>query len=102
VLYEVKISLVIPPEAKVMVGMSATADIIVQQSEDTLLVPDRAIGRDDEGNPVVWVSLDGQLEARPVVIGISDGFETEILEGLTEGEMIMVERRGGTAQGGFF
>ncbi|MBA7562424.1 MAG: biotin/lipoyl-binding protein [Dehalococcoidia bacterium] len=102
VLYEVTISLVIPADAGVMVGMSATADIMIEQSQDTLLVPERAVGLDDQGNTVVRVSVEGQLEVRPVVIGISDGLQTEILEGLSEGDMVSVEKRGITELGGFF
>jgi len=102
VLYEVKIGFAVPPDSKVKVGMSATADIIVQQRENTLLVPERAIGRDDQGNPVVWVSVDGQFQERVVVIGISDGLQTEILEGLAEGDIIKAGRQGATIPGGFF
>jgi len=102
VLYEVTISLVIPADAGVMVGMSATADIMIDRSEDTLLVPERAVRRDEQGNPIVWVSVDGQLEQRTVVVGISDGLKTEILEGLSEGDMVSVEKRGTTELGSFF
>jgi RND family efflux transporter MFP subunit len=103
VLYEVEIGLIIPLDSKVMVGMSATADIIVQESENTLLVPERAIGQDSKGNPVVWVKTNGQIEERPVVTGISDGLQTEILEGVSEGEMVTVEQRSRTtAPGEFF
>lgn len=102
VLYEVTISPVIPADAGVMVGMSATADIMIAESRDTLLVPERAIGRDEQGNPIVWVSVDGQREERAVVVGISDGFQAEILEGLEEGDMVSVEKRGTTELGGFF
>ena len=102
VLYEVTISLTVPADSGVMVGMSATADIMVEQSQDTLLVPERAIGRDDQGNPVVWVSVGGELEQRAVVVGISDGFQTEILEGLSQGDIVAVEQRGTTELGGFF
>jgi len=102
VLYEVNISLVIPADAGVKVGMSATADIMIDNSEDTLLVPERAVGFDDQGNTVVWVSVDGELEQRVVVTGISDGLKTEILEGLSEGDMVAVEKRGATELGGLF
>jgi multidrug efflux pump subunit AcrA (membrane-fusion protein) len=84
------------------VGMSATADIMIDKSENTLLVPERAIGVDEDGNAVVWVSVDGQLEERAVVVGISDGLQTEILEGLAEGEMVSVEKRGTSELGGLF
>lgn len=102
VLYQVTISLVIPADAGVKLGMSATADIMIAESQDALLVPERAIGHDEDGNPVVWVSVNGQLEERAVVVGISDGLQTEILEGVTEGEMVAVEKRTTTEPGGLF
>jgi RND family efflux transporter MFP subunit len=102
VVYEVTISLAIPADAGVKVGMSTTADIIIAESDDTLLVPERAIGHDENGNPVVEVSVNGQLEQREVVVGISDGLNTEILSGLSQGEMVAVTRRATTGPGGLF
>ena len=95
VLYEVTVSLTVPADAGVMVGMSATADIVIDKSENTLLVPERAIGRNSAGNPVVLVSVDGQPEERVVVTGISNGLQTEILAGLAEGEIVMTGQPGG-------
>jgi RND family efflux transporter MFP subunit len=100
VLYEVRIGFAVPPDSKVKVGMSATADITVRQGENVLLVPERAIKRDSQGNPMVWVQLNGQIEERPVVIGISDGLQTEILEGLDEGEIVVVEKQATPKSGG--
>jgi HlyD family secretion protein len=102
VVYEVTISLAIPADAGVMVGMSTTADIVVAESDDTLLVPERAIGHDQNGNPVVQVSVNGQIEERAVVVGISDGLNTEILSGVSQGDMVVVERRTTTGSGGLF
>jgi RND family efflux transporter MFP subunit len=102
VVYEVTISLAIPADTGVRVGMSTTADIVVAESQNTLLVPERAIGHDQDGNPVVEVSVNGQLEQRTVVVGISDGLNTEILSGVSEGETVAVERRATTGPGGLF
>jgi len=57
-----------------------------------LLVPNRAIEQDSEGNPVVKVMVNEEIEERPVVTGISDGYQTEIVDGLSEGEIVVVER----------
>ncbi len=102
VVYDVTISPVIPADSGVMVGMSATADIMTAESQNTLLVPERAIGHDQDGNPVVEVSVNGQLEQREVVLGISDGLNTEILSGVSEGETVAVEKRATTGAGGLF
>jgi len=91
VLYNVKIGFDVPQGSGLRVGMSATADIITNERGSVLLVPDRAVKQDREGNPIVWVMVDEQVEVRPVVIGISDGFQTEIIDGLDEGEIVVIE-----------
>ncbi len=94
VLYEVTIALATPVDSRLRVGMSATADIVLDEQNNVLLVPNRAIKQDSQGNPMVKVMVNEQIEERPVVTGISDGFETEIVVGLDEGEVVVIERRG--------
>jgi len=91
IVYDVEIDFDIPEGTGLRAGMSATADIVIAERSSVLLVPDRAIGKDSQGRPIVKVVVDEQVEERAVVIGISDGFETEIVDGLDEGEV--VERR---------
>ena len=93
IVYDVKIELEVPEESGVRVGMSAEADIILANRTDVLLVPDRAINKDENGNPVVYVVLDDDLVAKPVEIGISDDFNTEIISGLEAGETILASRK---------
>jgi len=93
ILYEVKIGFNVPEDSGLKVGMSAEADIVIAERNDVLLVPDRAITEDSEGNQVVKVVVNEQTEERQVVTGISDGFDTEIVSGLSEGEVVVVERR---------
>ncbi len=102
VLYEVKTSFAVPEGSGLRVGMSATADIIIDERSNVLLVPDRAIKQDAQGNPVVEVMLDGQTEERPVVLGVSDGFNTEIVAGLKEGDMVVVKTKVKPAESGGF
>jgi HlyD family secretion protein len=92
VLYNVKIELDVPEDSEVKVGMSASADIVLAKRSNVLLVPDRAIDEDNEGRTIVKVMVNEQVEERPVVIGLSDGFDTEIISGLSEGEKILIER----------
>jgi len=89
VLYKVKIGFDVSPDTGLRVGMSVTADIIITERSNVLLVPSRAITHDSQGNPVVKVVLGEQIEERAVVIGISDGFETEIIAGLDKGEIVL-------------
>ena len=93
ILYEVKVGFNVPEGSGLKVGMSAEADIVIVDRSNVLLVPDRAITEDSEGNPVVMVVVNEQTEERPVVIGISVCFDNEIVSGLSEGEVVVVERR---------
>lgn len=45
--------------------------------------------------------VNGQSEARAVVIGISDGYQTEIIDGLREGEVV-VEKQARSSGLGLF
>jgi len=91
IMYSVTVSFDVPEGSALRVGMSATADIINQKQSDVLLVPDRAVAQDSQGNPIVRVMVGEQIEERPVVIGISDGYQTEIISGLAEGEVAVIE-----------
>jgi len=93
ILYKVKISLDVPEGSGLKAGMSATADIVIDERSNVLLVPDRSIERDSQGNPVVKVMVNEQIEERAVVIGISDDYQTEIVAGLNEGEVVVIETR---------
>ncbi|MFC1908460.1 efflux RND transporter periplasmic adaptor subunit [Chloroflexota bacterium] len=102
VLYNIKINLDVPGDSEVKVGMSASADIILSKRSDALLVPVRAVIEDNQGNPIVKVVVNDQVEERPVVVGISDSLQTEIISGLTEGELILIELRSKSQETGGF
>jgi RND family efflux transporter MFP subunit len=92
ILYDVKVGFNVPEGSGLKVGMSAEADIVLVGRSDVLLVPSRAITEDSEGNPIVMVVVNGQTEERRVVVGVSDGIDTEIVSGLSEGEVVVIER----------
>jgi len=69
-------------------GMSATAEIIIERHESVLLIPNRAIqGTWDK--PLVEVLVGEQTERREVILGLSDGIDTEVLSGLEAGEIVV-------------
>jgi RND family efflux transporter MFP subunit len=102
ILYKIKVGFEVPEGSGLKAGMSATADIIINERSGVLLVPSRAIGQDNLGNPVVRVMVNGQIEERVVVIGISDGVDTEIVSGLNEGETVVIEKKAPTKSSGGF
>ena len=89
VMYNVKINFNVSEDSDVKVGMSASADIIIDKRSDVLLLPNEAIKENSQGEHVVKVMIDKQLQERQVVTGLSDGSETEIISGLGEGEIVI-------------
>jgi HlyD family secretion protein len=73
-------------------GMSADAELILEERLNVLSLQEAAIIYEEEG---VFVQIrDETLEAGfrriPVTVGISDGIKTEILDGLSEGDVVII------------
>jgi len=69
-------------------GMSVNADIITAQKNDVLLVPNAAVKPQGDQN-VVEVIRNGATTTVPVTIGSSNDLQTEIVEGLQEGDQVI-------------
>lgn len=72
-------------------GYSANADIIIQEKQDTLVIPERLV-RFEGDTP--WVEVPagepgGEPVRREIRAGLSDGLRLEVIEGLTEGEQVV-------------
>jgi len=91
VLYQVKIGLDTSENSGIKVGMSASADIVAEKHENVLMVPSRAITRNDQGQTIVKVVVNDQAQEREVVVGLDDGLRAEIVSGVNEGETVVVE-----------
>ncbi len=72
-------------------GMSATITIMAMDVQNVLLVPSNAVQRTIKGNAVQVVIGDDQTEERIVEIGATNGQQTEIISGLSEGEEVIVQ-----------
>lgn len=71
-------------------GMTAAVNIIVEQIEDVLLIPNRAV-RVREGERVVYVLRGGVPQPVPVVLGASSETHSQLLEGdLRPGDRIVL------------
>jgi biotin carboxyl carrier protein len=94
--YGVKIALDSDDE-RIKPGMSVNAEIIVDRKENVLLVPNSAIKSNGMGK-YVEVIKNNKIEKRYIKTGISNDEFTEILEGLNEGEVIIIRTLNQTAQ----
>ncbi len=93
VLYSVRVNLDAPPNTGIKVGMSASAEIVAEKHDNVLMVPSRAVDKNDQGQTVVKVMENEEIQERVVVVGLDDGLRTEIVSGLEEGETIVYEVR---------
>lgn len=77
------------PDEELKDGMSANAEIVIEEHDGVLLIPNRAVQGSLEK---LWVEVvtEGQIEERQISIGLSDGTYTEILSGLEEGEEVVL------------
>jgi HlyD family secretion protein len=76
-------------KAFVKPGMSADVEVIVARRQGALFVPSQAI-LEREGKKRVYVVADGHARAARVKVGESNWSSTEILEGLREGERVVI------------
>ena len=100
----------VPAEVTVFPDLTAQLTVSAGVAENVLIVPVTAVlGSAESG--VVFVIVDpetGESEEREVTLGLSDGVNVEIVDGLEEGELVMQFVPGAPADpgmpvdGGFF
>ena len=96
VTYTVTIRVKPPTGVQLREGMSATADIVVEEANNVLVIPTQAI-TDTANVSVVQVIVNGVIQQRTVTIGISDGSYSEVLSGLQAGEQVVLPKTTGTS-----
>jgi RND family efflux transporter MFP subunit len=72
-------------------GTEVGVEIDAEQRSNVPLVPAIAVLKDEAAQPVVVVASGNIAERRPVVIGLVDGENIEILSGLKPGELIITQ-----------
>ncbi|MEJ7618682.1 MAG: efflux RND transporter periplasmic adaptor subunit [Pyrinomonadaceae bacterium] len=77
-------------------NMTANAEIVLEEHQGALIIPESAIIYDAQRNPTVEIpsanpSAPTASDKRPIKIGISDGSRTEVLEGLKDGEKVVLQ-----------
>ncbi len=90
-LFDVEIKITERSQKTIRAGYSANAELLINKSENTLFIPERLVKFEAELTFVEVQGAAGEIEKRDIKIGLSDGINVEILEGLREGEEV-VER----------
>ena len=88
------------PDTSVKTGMTANLNIIVDQRDNALMVPNRAV-RTVGRQKMVTVLFEGQDIQVPVQTGLSNDTMTEITSGLKEGDEVVLSTTTTASQGGF-
>jgi RND family efflux transporter MFP subunit len=78
------------PDDRLKPGMTADVDIITRKEPDILSVPNTAVKPYQKGRAVRKLGKNGEIEYLPVKIGIRGKEFTQIVEGLDEGQKIIV------------
>jgi multidrug resistance efflux pump len=79
--------------------MTANVLITLDARSGALTVPVQAVRR-DQGKNVVYLERNGQLVRQVVQVGVRDGERVEVINGLREGERVLMRRAGEPAAGG--
>ena len=90
--FEVRVS-ILNPQGRLRVNMTANAEIVLEEHKNALLVPETALVYDkDKKVSVQRLAPETSQGWRktPVKTGISNGQRTEVLEGLKEGDKLVL------------
>jgi HlyD family secretion protein len=90
-LFDVEIDITKRGDKVIRAGYSANADLIIQKKENILYIPERLLLFEDDKTFVEIKNAEGEIIKKEVKIGLSDGINVEILDGLKEAEEV-VER----------
>jgi RND family efflux transporter MFP subunit len=82
------------PDLKLLEGMYARARVQVNRIPDVVRIPIDALleqVRTNESNSVVREDKQHRAEITPIKIGITDNLYAQVLEGLTPGDLVVIE-----------
>ena len=74
-------------------GANVRIEVVLEERVDAIVVPIAAVSQDGTGNDVVTVvdeENDNRFVATPIVTGLQEGSFTEVVSGLSGGELVVV------------
>ncbi len=80
----------LPAGLRLREGLTVTISIVTEERNSVLLVPNRAITSRGGKYYVQVVSASGVTEERVIQAGITDGQNTEVISGLSEGDQVSI------------
>jgi HlyD family secretion protein len=92
--FEVRVS-INNPGGELKANMTANAEILLDEHQGVLTVPENAVTYDNQKNASVQIPDKRQKDGTrkvPVKVGLSNGAVTEILSGLKEGDQVVLQQ----------
>jgi RND family efflux transporter MFP subunit len=81
------------PGRVLLPGMYAEATLTLERADNVLVVPLQAVDQEGEQSAVDLVNQAGQIELRPVRLGLETSSEVEVVSGLSEGDSVVISDR---------
>jgi HlyD family secretion protein len=90
-LFDVEIEITDKGEKVIRAGYSANGNLVIRKAENVLFIPERLVEFNRDKTYVEIMTGTGVIKKKEVKLGLSDGLNVEVIEGLEEGAEV-VER----------
>src|SRR3984957_16572430 len=87
------------PDHVLVPGLYAEANLTLEHRDDIPSVPLQALNHEGEKTTVLVVDSNGEVEIRPVTLGLQTATDAEVVAGLREGEQVVLSDRSGLKPG---
>src|SRR5215470_11732880 len=96
--FEIKATIAARADVFIRAGYSANADIVLDERKQVLAMREALVQFDDKKNPFVEVETAPQTFAKkPVKLGLSDGINVEVQDGVAKGDKVKIPPSAGPA-----
>jgi RND family efflux transporter MFP subunit len=90
---------VLNPDHVLIPGMYAEAMLTIERKQNPIAVPLQAVNHEAEQATVYVVNASHQIEDRKVTLGLQTATDAEVVDGLHQGEQVIVSDRSGLKPG---
>lgn len=87
------------PDRSLIPGVYAEATLTLDRRQDALAVPLQAVDQAGNQTTILLVDPNNRLQQRKITIGVEDANDAEVLDGLNEGDRVVVSDRSGLKPG---
>jgi HlyD family secretion protein len=88
--FKIKADVLLDENYYIRAGYSANAEVVLESKEDILAIKQGLLRYENEEPYVEILKEDGTYEKKQIKVGLSDGINIEVLDGLTESDEIKI------------